>query len=55
MTYYDFIADEEAKIQRKKAKKFANALAIYDDAKTAYHRGAITIEQLRHIAEELDL
>lgn len=55
MTYYEFIADEEAKIQRKKARKFANALAIYDDALVAYNRGAITIEQLRNIAEELDL
>ena len=55
MTYYEFIADEEARIQRRRARKFANALAIYDDALVAYHRGAITYEQLQSIAEELDL
>lgn len=43
------------KHQKKKVKKFSNDLAIYDDAKKAYEAGEITLEELKAIAETLDL
>lgn len=43
------------KYQQKKVKKFANDLAIYDDAKKAYEAGEITLGELKAIAKMLDL
>ena len=43
------------KHQQRKVKKFSEDLAIYDDAKKAYEAGEITLEELRAIAETLDL
>lgn len=43
------------KYNRKKSAEFANALAIWEDAKIAYEQGQITEENLHNIAEQLDL
>lgn len=41
--------------QRRKAKRFKEALSIYDKAKRAYEEGIISAQTLQCVAEYLDL